>query len=119
MPFHTFVDDESLTASNVNKYWIQQAHIIKSADETVTSSTTFQNDDELLVPLLANTQYWLEFMLIYDGIQAADIKIQWTYPSGTTMDWTHGGLGTSATSNVGRSRVMVPSPRTSICGLIR
>lgn len=101
MPFITFADDQVLTADVVNRYFVQQHSVIKSADETVTNSTTFQNDDELLIPVLANTQYFIEFFLIYDSIQAADIKIQWTAPSGSTFDWTHGGLGTSATASTG------------------
>lgn len=101
MPFKQFADDEVLTFDVVNRYFVQQTSVIKSADETVTSSTTFQNDDHLLVSVLANSQYFVEFFLIYDAIQAADIKIQWTAPAGATFDWTHGGLGTSATATSG------------------
>jgi hypothetical protein len=101
MPFTTFADDQVLTAAATNRFFVQQHSVIKSADETVTNSTTFQNDDELVVPLLANSQYFIEFFLIYDTIQAADIKIQFTGPAGCTFDWSHGGLGTSATTSVG------------------
>lgn len=101
MPFKQFADDEVLTYDTVNRYFVQQTSVIKSADETVTSSTTAQNDDELFVDVLANTQYFVEFFIIYDAIQAADLKIQWTAPSGSTFDWTHGGLGTSTTSTSG------------------
>jgi len=103
MPFRTFSDHEVLTASLVNKYWIQQHHVIKTADETVTSSITPQPDNELVVPLLANTDYWVECMIIYDGIQAADILVGWTYPASTAIDWTYGGLHIGAT--VGSDRV--------------
>lgn len=101
MPFKTFNDDEVLTADVVNRYFIQQHSVIKTADETVVNSATAQNDDELFIPVLANTQYFVEFFIIYDAIQAADIKIMFTAPTGATFDWTHGGLGTSATASVG------------------
>ncbi len=101
MPFKQFADGETLTYDVVNRYFVQQTSVIKSADETVTSSTTLQNDDHLSVAVLANSQYFVEFFIIYDAIQAADIKIGWTGPSGATFDWTHGGLALSATSTSG------------------
>lgn len=101
MPFRQFVDDEVLTFDIVNRYFVQQHSVIKQADETVTSSITPQSDDELFVPLLANSQYFIEFFIIYDTIQAADLTIKFTGPAGATFDWTHGGLGTSATTSVG------------------
>ena len=96
MPFRTFSDDEVLTAALVNRYWIQQAHVIKTVDETVTSSNTAQDDNQLVVPLLANSSYWFECFLIYDGIQAADIKIGFVVPAGSFLNWTHGGLDTGS-----------------------
>jgi hypothetical protein len=101
MPFRAFSDDEVLDGAAVNRYWVQQVHALKTADETVTSSTTAQNDDHLLVPLLASTKYWVEFFIIYDAVQAADLKIQWSVPAGSTLRWTHGGLGTSVTTTIG------------------
>ncbi|MEU4576602.1 hypothetical protein [Nonomuraea sp. NPDC023979] len=99
--FRQFVDGEVLYAADLMQYFVQQVHARKLADETVTSSTTAQNDDHLLVPLLASTKYWIEFFLIYDAAQAGDFKIQWSVPAGATLRWTHGGLGTSTTSTVG------------------
>lgn len=101
MPFRYFNDDEVLTFDVVNRYFVQQHSVIKTTDETVVSSTTAQSDDELFIPVLANTQYFIEFFIIYDAIQAADIKIMFQAPSGSSFDWTHGGLGTSATTSVG------------------
>lgn len=101
MPFKTFVEDEVLKADDANRYFVQQTSVVKSSDETVTSSTTFQNDDELFVSVVANAQYFVEFFVIYDAVQAADIKIEWSAPTGSTFDWTHGGLGTSATGSTG------------------
>jgi hypothetical protein len=101
MPFKTFADDEVLTFEVVNRYFVQQTSIIKSADETVVNSTSTQNDDELFYSVLPDSQYFVEFFIIYDAIQAADIKIFFTGPAGSTFDWTHGGLALSTTSTSG------------------
>ena len=62
--------------------------VIKSADESVTSSTTLQNDNQLLLPLLvANTTYKFECYLDYEGGTAgsSDLKWTWSVPSGATL----------------------------------
>jgi hypothetical protein len=64
---------------------------VKSADESVTSSTTLQDDDDLLMPVAANTDYLIDGMLYYLAAQAGDITVGWTYPSGATLTW--GGIG--------------------------
>ena len=51
----TFSTDEVLTASNMTTYLAQQAYLVKSVDETVTSSTTMQDDNELVIAVSANT----------------------------------------------------------------
>jgi len=100
MPYKQFSDDEVLTEADMDRFWIQQHSIIKTSDQSVTNSTVLVPDSELTVPILANTQYWLEVFLIYDAIQAADLKLGWAYPAGMTLDWSHGGLRGGATSTV-------------------
>jgi hypothetical protein len=67
--------------------------VVKAANETVTSSTTLQNDDELFVSVEANAQYEVSLRLLHDSdnTAAADVKMSWTGPSGATMFW--GGHG--------------------------
>lgn len=62
---------------------------IKTSTESVTSSTTLQNDDQLVVPMLANYKYAFEAYLIYDGSTAGDLKAAFTVPSGATLNWTN------------------------------
>lgn len=57
----------------------------KTADETVNNSTTFQDDDELILPVLANEVWEFTLHLLYDSSAVADIKVGWTVPTGTTM----------------------------------
>lgn len=56
--------------------------VVKTADETVTTSTTFQNDDELSLPFASNTTYLIECMLIANVPTAADLKTCYTYTTG-------------------------------------
>ncbi|MDX1766317.1 MAG: hypothetical protein R3313_05195, partial [Candidatus Saccharimonadales bacterium] len=60
----------------------------KTADETVTNSTTLQNDDHLSFPVGAN-ETWIYFVYINpDGPANVDIKYDWSVPSGTTCEST-------------------------------
>lgn len=76
------------------------AYIRKTANESVTSSVTLQNDDHLLLALAANTKYAFEGFFIYDGATASDIQVAFTVPSGATINYSAFGpvSGVSATS---------------------
>lgn len=56
----------------------------KTADETVTSSTALQDDDFMTVTLVANTVYVVRNVFFIAGDDAADLKVNYTVPSGTT-----------------------------------
>lgn len=71
-------------------------YVRKTANESVTSSTTLQDDDHLLLSVAANATYLVELMLIYDGATTGDIKIVFTMPSGATFDGLPGGVTTGA-----------------------
>lgn len=109
MPFKQWTDEEVLNDFDLDKYLVQQVSAIKEADESVISSISVQDDNELVVPLLANSRYFVEFFIIYTAIEAADLRIGWSVPTGASMDWTHSGLAgghpTGGTDNsaIGRS----------------
>lgn len=65
-----------------------EAYVRKTATESVTSSTTLQNDDHLLLALLANTKYAFEGFFIYDGTIASDIQIAFTVPASSTVNYS-------------------------------
>ncbi|WP_068925045.1 hypothetical protein [Planobispora rosea] len=103
MPFKTFTDGAVLQAdADVDRFFIQQVHALKTADESITSSTVLQNDDQLLVPLLANSQYWIELFAIYSAATASDLSITFSVPAGGALYWSHGGLAGGATGSVDR-----------------
>lgn len=56
----------------------------KSADESVTSSTTLQDDDELFFAVTASSIWVANFYLAHEAATAGDIKYEVTVPSGAT-----------------------------------
>ena len=98
--FKTFATDEVLTAADMTQYLMQQAVIIKGADETVTSSTVLQNDNEFVMAVDANTDYYFESLIIYGADPAADLKCDWDGPTGATLDWCSDGITQSATATL-------------------
>lgn len=101
MPIKDWTAGERPSASDLNRYFMQQAHAIKSSDETVTSTTTLQDDDHLFLSVQAGTDYWVQAILIYNASAAADIKISFTGPSGATFDWVSDSLGSSIAAGSG------------------
>jgi len=65
--------------------------IIKTADETVTSSTTLQNDNQLLLPYQPNATYIFRCWVDYEGanVGTGDLKWNWSgLTSGTNLRYT-------------------------------
>lgn len=77
--------------------------IYKGASETVTSSTTLQNDDHLAFPIAANETREFEFRIFLGASSATgDLKVALTFPSGAAWTWAGMGLIPGATvSNEG------------------
>lgn len=59
----------------------------KTADETVVSSTTYQNDDQLFGwTVSASAVYALELHIIYQAAVAGGFKNRFVLPSGATIE---------------------------------
>lgn len=73
----------------------------KTATESVTSSTTLQNDDQLAAPTEVNATYEVALLLLHDSdaTAAGDIKIGWTGPAGATLTWGVHGANTAQTTS--------------------
>ena len=66
----------------------------KTVDESVTNSTTLQNDDNLKISLAANDAYEFSGMLFVSSTNATpDVKVTFTVPSGATIRWFGEGFG--------------------------
>lgn len=79
MPWVAF---ETITAAKLNKrlpIWV-----VKSANEAVTSSSTLQNDDELVVTLPANSRWRVEAVILASGTTNG-LKSDWTIPADATL----------------------------------
>ncbi|GIH91931.1 hypothetical protein ACFFMN_34010 [Planobispora siamensis] len=100
MPLKDFTHLERLSAADMNRYFMQQAHVIKGSDESLASSTTLQNDNELLLPVAAGTSYWVQGFIIYSALAAADLKISFAGPAGSTFDYVSDAVGSGATAGV-------------------
>lgn len=94
--------DAQPSATDFNRYFMQQHSVIKPSDESVTNSTTLQDDDALFAPVDANTDYWVWCIIFYTGPSTnGDLKINWDGPSGATFTWVSDSLGSAATTTVG------------------
>lgn len=60
-------------------------YVLKTADETVNSSTTFQDDDALTFTCPANDKCVFTVRLFLDGVHDAQVKFKITAPSATTL----------------------------------
>lgn len=92
----------SLTITGIG----QRLRATKTANETVTSSTTLQNDDALTVTLDANSVYRVYMVLLMAGITAGEIKTSWTVPAGATGFKNCMGPGSDSTSRDGAAATM-------------
>jgi hypothetical protein len=113
--FKKFSVNEYLTAADTNAYFVQQVVATKTANESVTNSTTLQDDNHLVVSLQANTDYWMDLFLITDGATGGDIKFAVIIPSGT-LRWITNGLNIGATGTTGSANRRVLTGGASITG---
>lgn len=77
----------------------------KTATETVTSSTTLQNDDELVLTLPAGRTYEIQAHLSPTGNAGGDFKTAWTVSGTVTQATTRQCIGptVSTTNSTGGS----------------
>ena len=105
---------DSPGASPIGKYTSAQ----KTADTPRASTTTLAADPHLVLPVAANATYEVEGYIVYDGqIPNADLKWDWTMPTGSTLQWTPWasiiGLSTSIDNVEKTTTAATANPRTS------
>lgn len=62
--------------------------VVKSADESISTTTALQNDDELLLALAANATYIMTARIIYNSSAAADFQYRFTGPASFSAKWS-------------------------------
>ena len=92
--------------------------VAKSTTESVTNSTTYQDDNELFLPAVANATYRFDLLLLHSSSNAGRFKMQLTAPAGSTVAWGVIGVASSVTSSNPVTDVSMPSRTlTDILGL--
>lgn len=90
----TFYAGQRVTAAQLEALVDYTTRIDKVADETVSASTTFQDDDEIVFTgLLAGSTYELTGTAIYSGTTGGGLKIQWSWPAGSSGYFSYGAQG--------------------------
>lgn len=86
-------------------------YALKTGDESVTSSTSLQNDDQLFLPLSANAKYIFNGYLVYTGAldPAGGLSLQFTVPSGSSGLWTNFGTNANVSPSVVNYNVVAES----------
>jgi len=75
----------------------------KTATESVTSSATLQDDDQLTLAVVANTVYTLLGLILYDGGTTGDFKFAFVIPASATLDYAAQIPPTAATTAAGNT----------------
>jgi hypothetical protein len=117
----TWSSGETLTAANFNIHIRDNLlavgpHLIvrKPSDESLTSNSTMQDDDDLLLALEVNTTYRVHLVVLFTANPTpGNIKIQFTMPASCSVftmgngvniagtNWTNPMIGTSSPTSVG------------------
>lgn len=125
MPIKDFTFLESPPASDFNRYFMQQEFIRKTSNESVSNTTTVQDDDQLFFTPILNTDYWITMYIIYDGPgpspTEADLKISWSVPTGSTFDYISDAITSLATGgvyDVSRTAQIAPAGGTPGAGTL-
>jgi hypothetical protein len=84
MAIPTWATGQVLTAADVNTWFVPKT-AVKTTTESVTSSVTLQNDDELFVPVAVNRTYEVASLIRMDGATGGDFNFQFTGPAGATF----------------------------------
>lgn len=83
-----FVAGQKVRAQELNDLI---AGVVMTADVTVSNTTTLANATGLAIPLAANATYGLDGWLHWTSNPTADIKFQFSVPSGATGWWAGTG----------------------------
>jgi hypothetical protein len=128
----TWTVGEVVTAANMNAqvrdnfaYIGQSTWVVKTAAQSVVSSTALVNDTHLLFPLTASTlQYWaFEMFLVVTSNTTADFKCAFTWPTNWGATWapsfydaTLGGYWVGGTSSLAAAQALITSDNPIVLG---
>lgn len=79
-------DITDLRTYSAARAYDQVNFIDKPSDESVTSSTTLQDDNDFAFAVEANARYAVWGLFLFNAGTTPDFKFQWSLPSGATID---------------------------------
>lgn len=91
-----FVTDDVPTADQVNTWMVNMNFAYKTADEPIASSTTFQDDNHLTLPVVVSATYQVKMLILATGTTSQNIQWRLNGPSGATLQAAT--IGTTAGS---------------------
>lgn len=115
MALPTFTVGQVLTAADVNRYLKNTITAIKTANESVTSSTTLQDDNHLTASVEATSVYELECVVFYEADTGGDIKLQFSAPAGASLSAAISRLTTGA-ATIDNDAISIMTLGTAIPG---
>lgn len=84
--------------------------VVKNSDESVTSSTTLQDDNELQIAVGANKSYAFDAVLYVDTDSTPDFKLAFVVPTAATVIWSPvWPAGATSTANMIGTNVVTGS----------
>jgi hypothetical protein len=82
-----------------NMNYLYRTSARKGSDQNYTT-TTFGDDTDMAIPMLASEKYIFEAVIFYNAPTAGDIKIAWTVPASATGAWGAMGRDPTTTTNL-------------------
>lgn len=83
--YPTWAAGDKITSAKLTA--MQTQYVIAASTQSLTSSTTMQNDNELVFPLEANATYEVEVYALFqqaDATGTGDLVTDYTFPSGSS-----------------------------------
>jgi hypothetical protein len=106
------------TATQFNDWLTNVNYVSKGGTESVTSSTTLQNDDYLFVPVVANAIYTLHAMFLYGGATAADLKLLLRTPTSGSFTGMATGLVVGAATAADNANIPMTGNSSEVFGAL-
>jgi hypothetical protein len=88
----------------------------KTAPESLTSNTGFQDDDHLSLPVVANATYQMSAVLKYEAGTTGDLKTQWVGPAGASLVGAISALIVSAANDLDDYTLLVELADLKVAG---
>jgi len=121
VPFPVYLAGMKATAGLVTSGEIQS--IVKTSDQSVTSSMVLVSDTQLQLPVAANASYIFGCYVDYEGgtLGSADLKHQWAQPAGAAIRFTQTYISTAGNLGGGVTQLGgdVLSAGTAGAGVLR